>query len=89
MGRRNTRRRSVARIREGLSLLFDSPNWVEVPAVDDVREQAVRQHRLRVADALQVAAAIVAADFQATSLPVVTLDIRQREAAEREGFPIP
>lgn len=63
--------------------------WAEVPANDDVRDQAVRLlrvHRLRAADAVQIAAAIVAADFQTGTLDFVTLDVRQGEAAEREGF---
>ncbi len=63
--------------------------WTEVPAIPDVRAQAIRLlrvHRLRAADALQLAAAIVAADFNAASLPFVTLDMRLAEAAEREGF---
>jgi predicted nucleic acid-binding protein len=63
--------------------------WVEVPAMDDVREQAVRllrSHRLRAGDALQLGAAIVAADFQNSQLDFVTLDARQADAAAREGF---
>ena len=64
-------------------------SWTEVVPTADVREQAirlVRVHDLRSADALQLAAAIVAADFQASSLPFVTLDARQGEAADKEGF---
>lgn len=63
--------------------------WVEVPASGDVRDQAIRLlriHKLRAADATQLAAAIIASDFQAGSLDFVTLDARQAEAAEREGF---
>lgn len=66
-----------------------STAWAEVPATPTVREQAmrlVRVHPLRAADALQLAAAIVASDFQPSSLEVVTLDARQAVAAEREGF---
>lgn len=69
-----------------------SQSWVEVPAADDVREQAIRLlrvHRLRAADALQLAAAVIAADFQAATVEFVTLDARQGEAAEREGFVVP
>ncbi len=65
--------------------------WSEVPAIDDVRIQAarlLRTHRLRAADALQLAAAIVASGFSAPSLPFLTLDSRLAEAAEREGFPV-
>ena len=65
--------------------------WVEVPAHDDVRAQAVRLlriHRLRAANATQVAAAIVAAGNVPRSLTFVTLDAQQGLAAEREGFPV-
>lgn len=47
---------------------------------------AYQPYRLRAADALQLAAAIVAADFNAASMPFVTLDVRLAEAADREGF---
>lgn len=63
--------------------------WTEVVASTDVREQAIRLirvHELRAGDALQLAAAIVAADFQPSSLALVTLDTRQGEAADKEGF---
>lgn len=66
-----------------------SLSWTEVPATPPVREQAIRllrTHRLRAGDALQLAAAIVAADFQPSTLEFVTLDTRQAVAAEREGF---
>lgn len=64
-------------------------SWAEVPANPPVREQAMRLlrlHRLRAGDALQLAAAIVAADFEPSTLEFVTLDARQAGAAEREGF---
>ena len=64
-------------------------SWTEIPPSDSIREQAmrlVRLHRLRAADALQLAAAIVASDFEPSALEFVTLDSRQAEAAEREGF---
>lgn len=66
-----------------------SASWTEVPATDPVRDQAtrlLRLHPVRAADALQLAAAIVASDFQPRSLEIVTLDARQATAAEREGF---
>jgi predicted nucleic acid-binding protein len=65
--------------------------WIEVPAQEDVHAHAVRllrTHRLRAADALHVAAAIVAADSKPRALAFVTLDVRQADAAEREGFPV-
>lgn len=68
-----------------------SAGWTEVPATPTVREQAMRLlriHPLRAADALQLAAAIVASDFQPSALELVTLDERQAAAAEREGFRI-
>jgi predicted nucleic acid-binding protein len=68
-----------------------SREWTEVPAIDDVRVQAsrlLRIHRLRAADALQLAAAIVACDFSAASLPLLTLDVRLADVALLEGFPV-
>lgn len=68
-----------------------SATWIEVPAQDDVRDQSIRllrMHPLRVADATQVAAALVASAFTPRSLAFVTLDQRQGSAAEREGFPV-
>ena len=65
--------------------------WTEIPPTDSIREQAmrlVRMHRLRAADALQLAAAIVASDLEPSALEFVTLDARQAEAAEREGFSV-
>ncbi len=68
-----------------------SERWIEVPALNDVRTHAARLLRtqtLRAADALQLAAAIVAADGANASLPFVTFDKRLAEAAEREGFEV-
>ena len=83
---------SVADVRRAVHRLdAAAATWIEVPAHDDVRAQAVRLlriHRLRAADATQVAAAIVAADHVPRSLAFVTLDVRQGLAAEREGFPV-
>lgn len=65
--------------------------WREVQPVVRVRQIAkrvLRVHPLRAADALQLAAAIVAAEEQPSTLPLVTLDERLAEAAEREGFVI-
>lgn len=66
-------------------------SWTEIPAVSLVREQTtrlLRLHPLRAGDALQLAAAIVASDFQPSSLEVITLDSRLAIAAEREGFTV-
>jgi hypothetical protein len=45
-------------------------------------------HDLRAADALQLAAAITASEDRPETLPLVSLDRRLAEAAEREGFTI-
>lgn len=63
--------------------------WREVQPIERVRRVAarlLRVHPLRAADALQLAAAFVAAEEQPASLCVVTLDDRLARAAEREGF---
>ncbi|HVS18905.1 MAG TPA: PIN domain-containing protein [Planctomycetota bacterium] len=80
-------RRGMAQALERLRLA--ASGWAEVPATPPVREQAirlVRNHPLRAADAIQLAAAIVASDFQPSALEFVTLDGRQAAAADREGF---
>ena len=63
--------------------------WREVQPVTTVRTIAIRLlrvHPLRAADALQLGAAIVAAEDHPATLPLVTLDERLAQAAEREGF---
>lgn len=63
--------------------------WHEVDPSDPVREAAVRflrVHPLRAADALQLAAAFIAAERRPVSLEVVTLDDRLAAAAGKEGF---
>jgi predicted nucleic acid-binding protein len=63
--------------------------WNEVQPVEATRRAArrlLRVHSLRAADALQLGAAVVAAEGHAPSLEIVTLDDRLAEAARREGF---
>lgn len=63
--------------------------WHEVDSSDAIREAAVRflrVHPLRAADALQLAAAFVAAERRPSSLELVTLDDRLATAARKEGF---
>ena len=63
--------------------------WAEVQPGDRVRATAIRllrTHPLRAADAIQLAAAIVAAEDHPSTLPFVTLDGHLAEAAAREGF---
>ena len=65
--------------------------WHEVDAGDAVREAAIRflrVHPLRAADALQLAAAFIAAERRPSTLEVVTLDDRLATAARKEGFPV-
>jgi uncharacterized protein len=63
--------------------------WHEIDPSDSLRETAVRflrVHALRAADALQLAAAFVAAERRPPSLEVITLDERLSAAARKEGF---
>ena len=65
--------------------------WHEVDPSDIVREVAVRflrVHPLRAADALQLAAAFMAAEQRPASLEVITLDERLASAAQKEGFSV-
>ena len=70
-----------------LKLIADA--WHEIEPSEVVRENAVRflrVHPLRAADALQLAAAFVAAEHRPASLPVITLDERLADAMRKEGF---
>jgi predicted nucleic acid-binding protein len=79
---------------KGVALAFDrlkqlADGWHEIEPGEIVRENAVRflrVHPLRTADALQLAAAFVAAERRPSSLQVVTLDARLADAARKEGF---
>jgi len=65
--------------------------WHEVEATEQVRrvaERILRVHALRAADALQLAAATVAAEHDPRTLGLVTLDAKLADAASREGFPV-
>ncbi|HYB91647.1 MAG TPA: type II toxin-antitoxin system VapC family toxin [Candidatus Binataceae bacterium] len=64
--------------------------WSVVDAYEAVAREAERTielYPLRAADALQLGAALVAADGDPGSLEFVTLDRRLADAASREGFP--
>ena len=70
-----------------LKLIADA--WHEIEPSEVVRENAVRflrVHPLRAANALQLAAAFVAAEHRPASLQVVTLDDRLADAMRKEGF---
>ena len=76
------------------ALAFDrlkqlADGWHEIEPSETVRENALRflrVHPLRPADALQLAAAFLAAERRPSSLEVVTLDDRLADAARKEGF---
>ena len=68
-----------------------SVTWQEVQPTELLRETArrlLRVHDLRAADALQLAAALAAAEGRPATLSLVCLDARLGAAAEREGFPL-
>lgn len=65
--------------------------WIEVEPTSPLRlvaERLARTHPLRAADALQLAAAISAAEGSPSTLPFVTGDARLADAAILEGFPV-
>jgi uncharacterized protein len=80
--------------RKGAALAFGrlkqlADGWHEVEPSEIIRENALRflrVHPLRAADALQLAAAFLAAERRPSSLEMVTLDERLAEAARKEGF---
>jgi len=79
----------VAAALAGARVLADG--WHEIVPSDAVRrtaERLLRTHALRAADALQLAAALIAADHDPTSLELVCMDERLRIAARREGFTV-
>lgn len=66
-------------------------HWHRIDPVDAVLETArrlLRVHPLRAADALQLAAAILASEGRPSTLELVCLDDRLVIAAQREGFPV-
>ncbi len=69
-----------------------SAGWIEIQATEQVRLRALRLlrlHPLHAADALQLAAALVACSESPQTLPFLCGDGRLTGAARREGFPIP
>ena len=78
-GMRNAERR-LLELRNG---------WDEVLPGEACRrtaERMLRVHPLRAADALQLAAALIAADHDPGRMEIVCLDQRLSEAAAKEGF---
>jgi predicted nucleic acid-binding protein len=65
--------------------------WHEIvpsAAVRRTAERLLRVHPSRAADSLQLAAALIAADHDPTTLEMVCLDARLATAARREGFTV-
>jgi predicted nucleic acid-binding protein len=76
-----------AQVRTVLASLSEA--WTEIEPSDDIRDitqRLLRNHPLRAADALQLAAAIIWTDKTPKGHHVVCLDARLREAASSEGF---
>ena len=79
--------KAAAEVLQRLRQLTDT--WNEIRPVTAVRAVAVRflrVHNLRAADALQLAAAFLAAETKPATLNFVTLDQRLADAARKEGF---
>ncbi len=87
---RTERAGASSEISRASELLEDlGAKWSEIGPTGLLRETArrlVRVHPLRASDALQLAAALVLADGLPSSVEVVSLDDRLRDAALREGF---
>ncbi len=65
--------------------------WYEVQPsrrLKTVAQRLLRVHPLRAADSLQLAAALVAAEDEPSSIGFVCFDARLNQAASREGFAI-
>ncbi len=81
---------SAGAVQKAFSRLDDlAALWHEIQPVDILRETArriLRLHNLRAADALQLAAAHLAAEQRSSTLEFVCLDERLALAAAREGF---
>lgn len=79
----------LAEALRALETLADS--WYEVQPTSELRARAMRLlrvHPLRAADAVQLAAALIATSEDPTYLPFLTADDRLREAARKEGFAV-
>jgi uncharacterized protein len=80
---------SIARALDRLDAIGGA--WTEVEPAQVIRETArrlLRVHDLRAGDAVQLAAALTAAEGHPSRLPIVSVDRRLLDAADREGFPL-
>lgn len=81
--------RGFDRSMDRLGLLAEA--WIQIEPLEQVRKRAMRLlrlHPLRAADALQLAAALAAADEDPQRLDLVSSDDRLSRAAHREGFTV-
>jgi hypothetical protein len=65
--------------------------WTEIQPIAALRRTAIRLlrvHPLRAGDAIQLAAALAAAEADPRTIGFVTLDLRLAEIADREGFQV-
>ena len=72
---------------ERLRVIADG--WSEIEPSGPIRQTAIRLlrvHPLKAGDALQLAAAVVAAGDYPAALEIVTLDTQLSRAAHKEGF---
>ena len=80
------------RLRNALRALDElAAEWDEIQPVESIRvsaEALLLRHPLRAADALQLAAALVATGAELTAVPFVCADDRLRLAAIREGLDV-
>lgn len=63
--------------------------WLQIHPSDRLRRSAIRflkAHPLRAADALHLAAAMIASHFEPQLVHFLTEDTRLRKVAEKEGF---
>ncbi len=90
--RRRTGHLDAAAVSAALAGLRDLEGaWSVIVDLERVEARARRLlgvHPLRAADAMQLAAALVACNEQPIRLPFVTLDARLGEAAMAEGFEV-
>jgi predicted nucleic acid-binding protein len=76
-------------VRSLLDALFEAADEIApMPDVRDRAESVLAVHPLRAADGLQLGAALVWAKERTAARELVSLDVRLREAAAKEGFTV-
>ena len=73
-------------LRGSATLLDTAVEIAPSPALRDLTCRLLRVHPLTSADAVQLAAALIACEQKPSTLELVSLDERLRDAAGREGF---